>query len=40
MTAVAKIHGPAPLAFIPLPFVGAFFVDITNAFVLQFFLSL
>ena len=40
MTAVAKTHGPAPIAFIILPLVGAFFVDITNAFVLQFFLSL
>lgn len=40
MTAVAKTHGPAPIAFIILPLVGAFFVDIANAFVLQFFLSL
>lgn len=40
MTAVAKSHGPAPIAFIILPLVGAFFVDVTNAFVLQFFLSL
>lgn len=40
MTAVTKTHGPAPTAFIILPLVGAFFVDITNAFVIQFFLSL
>ena len=40
MTAVAKTHGPAPIAFIILPLVGAFFVDIANALVLQFFLSL
>ncbi|MEM9683273.1 MAG: sodium/glutamate symporter [Pseudomonadota bacterium] len=40
MTAVTKTHGPAPTAFIMLPLVGAFFVDITNAFVIQFFLSL
>lgn len=40
MTAVAKSHGPAPQAFIILPLVGAFFVDITNAFVIQFFLTL
>ncbi len=39
MTAVTKTHGPAPTAFIILPLVGAFFVDITNAFVIQFFLS-
>ena len=40
MTAVTKSHGPAPTAFIILPLVGAFFVDITNAFVIQFFLGL
>ncbi|WP_282608158.1 sodium/glutamate symporter [Pelagibius sp. Alg239-R121] len=39
MTAVTKTHGPAPTAFIILPLVGAFFVDITNAFVIQFFLN-
>ncbi|MCR9213100.1 MAG: sodium/glutamate symporter [Proteobacteria bacterium] len=40
MTAVTKSHGPAPMAFIILPLVGAFFVDIVNAFVIQFFLGL
>ena len=35
MPAVAKPHGPALLAFIILPLVAAFFVDITNSFVLQ-----
>jgi ESS family glutamate:Na+ symporter len=40
MTAVTKSHGPAPTALIILPLVGAFFVDITNAFVIQFFLAL
>lgn len=40
MTAVTKTHGPAPTAFIILPLVGAFFVDITNAFVIQIFLGL
>lgn len=39
MTAVTKSHGPAPTAFIILPLVGAFFVDITNAFVIQFLLG-
>ncbi len=39
MTAVTKKHGPAPLAFIILPLVAAFFVDITNSFVLQSALS-
>lgn len=40
MTAVTKKHGPAPTAFIILPLVGAFFVDLTNAVVIQFFLNL
>ncbi|MEL7030220.1 MAG: sodium/glutamate symporter, partial [Pseudomonadota bacterium] len=40
MTAVTKKHGPSPTAFIILPLVGAFFVDLTNAFVIQFFLGL
>ncbi|MCI4662386.1 MAG: sodium/glutamate symporter [Neomegalonema sp.] len=40
MTAVTKSHGPSPKAFIILPLVGAFFVDITNAFAIQIFLSL
>ena len=35
MTAVTKKHGAAPMAFIILPLVAAFFVDITNSFVLQ-----
>jgi len=40
MTAVTKSHGAAPTAFIILPLVGAFFVDLSNAFVIQFFLGL
>ncbi|MEM8961469.1 MAG: sodium/glutamate symporter [Acidobacteriota bacterium] len=40
MTAVTKTHGPAPTAFLILPLVAAFFVDITNAFVIQFALTL
>ncbi|MEM9532572.1 MAG: sodium/glutamate symporter [Pseudomonadota bacterium] len=36
MTAVTKKHGPAPMAFIILPLVAAFFVDVTNSLVLQF----
>lgn len=39
MTAVTKTHGPAPTAFIILPLVGAFFVDLTNAVVIQLFLG-
>lgn len=40
MTAVTKSHGAAPTAFIILPLVGAFFVDIANSFIIQFFLGL
>ncbi len=40
MTAVTKAHGAAPMAFIILPLVAAFFVDVTNAFVIRFALSL
>lgn len=40
MTAVTKAHGAAPMAFIILPLVSAFFVDISNAFVIKYFLSL
>lgn len=40
MTAVTKANGPAPTAFIILPLVSAFFVDVTNAFVIRTALSL
>lgn len=35
MTAVTKRYGPAPIAFVVLPLVSAFFVDIANAIVIQ-----
>lgn len=35
MTAVTKRYGPSPMAFVVLPLVSAFFVDIANAFVIQ-----
>jgi ESS family glutamate:Na+ symporter len=40
MQALARRHGPAPQAFLIVPIVGAFFIDIINAVVLTFFLSL
>jgi len=40
MTAVTKSHGPAPVAFIILPLVAAFFVDISNSFIIKFALTL
>jgi ESS family glutamate:Na+ symporter len=36
MTAVTKLHGTSPMAFIILPLVSAFFIDIANAFVIGF----
>ena len=40
MQALARRHGPAPQAFLIVPIVGAFFVDLVNAMVLTAFLSL
>ena len=39
MTAVTKKYGASPQAFIVIPLVGAFFIDLSNAFVIQFFIS-
>jgi ESS family glutamate:Na+ symporter len=39
MTAVTKKYGAAPKAFIVVPLVGAFFIDIANAFIIQFLLG-
>ncbi|MEM6375378.1 MAG: sodium/glutamate symporter [Pseudomonadota bacterium] len=35
MTAVTKRYGPSPIAFVILPLVSAFFVDLANAVVIQ-----
>jgi len=40
MTAVTQHYGAAPLAFIVLPLVSAFFVDLINAVLIQFSLGL
>jgi len=40
MTAVTQRYGPSPLAFIVLPLIAAFFVDLANAVLIQWFLSL
>ena len=40
MSSVTKRYGPAPLAFIVLPLVSAFFVDLANAVIIQFFVGL
>ena len=39
MTAVTQRYGPSPVAFIVLPLVSAFFVDLANAFIIQWFLG-
>ena len=39
MEALVAHHGPSPQAFLVVPLVGAFFIDITNALVIQFYLS-
>jgi ESS family glutamate:Na+ symporter len=38
MQALARRHGPAPQAFVAVPIVGAFFIDLMNLAVLTFFL--
>ena len=40
MQALSRRHGPAPQAFLIVPIVGAFFIDILNAVVLTLYLSL
>ncbi|WP_421726318.1 sodium/glutamate symporter [Bauldia sp.] len=39
MSSVTKRYGPAPLAFIVLPLVSAFFVDLANAVIIQLFVG-
>jgi ESS family glutamate:Na+ symporter len=40
MTAVTQRYGPSPIAFIVLPLVSAFFVDIANAVIIKWFLTM
>jgi glutamate:Na+ symporter, ESS family len=40
MQTLTERHGPAPLAFLLIPIVGAFFADIANSVVLQAFFAL
>ncbi|ABI93306.1 sodium/glutamate symporter (plasmid) [Roseobacter denitrificans] len=40
MSSVTKRYGAAPLAFIVLPLVSAFFVDLANALAIRFFIGL
>jgi len=40
MQAIVQKYGPAPQAFLVVPLVGAFLIDLLNALVLTGFLSL
>lgn len=40
MSTVTQRYGLAPKAFIVIPLIGAFFIDIANAIVIQFFISM
>jgi len=40
MRAVTGKHGPSPKAFLVVPLIGAFFLDIINAIVIQLYLAL
>ena len=39
MTAVTKLYGPSPKAFIIVPLIGAFFIDLANAIVIQLYVG-
>jgi ESS family glutamate:Na+ symporter len=40
MTAVTQRHGPSHLAFLIVPLVGAFFLDVANSLIIRMFLAL
>jgi ESS family glutamate:Na+ symporter len=40
MDAVTRHYGPSAKAFIVIPIIGAFFIDLLNAGVIQFFIDL
>jgi len=40
MSAITEKYGPSPKAFLVVPLVGAFFIDLTNALVIKFFVAL
>ena len=39
MTAVTKLYGPSPQAFIIVPLIGAFFIDLANAVIIQLYVG-
>jgi ESS family glutamate:Na+ symporter len=40
MSAVTDKYGASPKAFLVIPLVGAFFIDLVNALVIKFFIGL
>lgn len=40
MEAVTQKYGPSPKAFIVVPLIGAFFIDLANAFIIKYLLGL
>ena len=40
MRTLAERYGPAPVAFLVAPLVGAFFIDVTNALIVTVFLNI
>ena len=39
MTAVTKLYGPSPRAFIIVPLIGAFFIDLANSVIIQLYIG-
>jgi ESS family glutamate:Na+ symporter len=39
MTAVTRDYGPSPRAFIIVPLIGAFFIDLANSIVIQLYIG-
>jgi ESS family glutamate:Na+ symporter len=40
MDAVTQRYGPSPQAFLVIPLVGAFFIDLLNAAVIKMFIQI
>ena len=39
MSAITSRYGPSPKAFLVVPLIGAFFIDLMNAVVIKFFIG-
>jgi ESS family glutamate:Na+ symporter len=40
MNAITSKYGPSPKAYLVIPLIGAFFIDLTNALIIKFFVGL